>query len=243
MHPILLSTGRTTKILYALYGALLLMAACNAAHAQSVNVGLRFAGNVTLHGGELILQHPPQDYRPYELRGRLGFNLNAFAEINIMHHFAIQPEIGYKRVQWELTDEKSPAPRPYIYTNTYWEIPLLLKYKAAGFGVYVGAQMDILTSSRAEEPAGEGLGTGIGYPDTDKDFKTKTPVYGVIGVEYTTRRPGIGFSLRYLQGFQDIFAADNSVIVGAQFKETKGRQLQFGVHWRIGRDETRFKLI
>lgn len=209
--------------------------------AQSVNAGLRFAGNVTLHGGGFILQNPPQDYRPYELNGRLGFNVNAFAEINITRHFAIQPEIGYKQVQWELMDEKSPQPRPYIYTNGYWEVPLLLKYKTSGFGAYVGAQVDFLTTSRAEEPAGEGLGTGIGYPDTDKDFKTKTPVYGVIGVEYTTRHPGIGVSLRYLHGFNPIFAENNSLVLAAQFKETKGRQLQFGIHWRIGKDKTRIK--
>jgi len=236
MHPISVS-------LRALLCAVLSIAVYTVGHAQSINAGLRFAGNVTLHGGELILQHPPDDYRPYELRGRLGFNVNAFAEVNITRYFAVQPEIGYKRVQWELTDEKSPAPRPYIYTNTYWEIPLLLKYKTAGFGVYAGAQMDILTSSRAEEPAGEGLGTAIGYPDTENDFKTKHPLYGVIGVEYTTRRPGIGVSLRYLQGFQDLFAADNSVILASTFKGIKGRQLQFGMHWRIGRDKTRFKLM
>ncbi|MGN8037838.1 porin family protein [Chitinophaga sp. 22321] len=212
-----------------------------ATHAQSVNAGLRFAGNVTLHGGELILQNPPNDYRAYELNGRLGFNVNAFAEINITKHFAVQPEIGYKQVQWELMDGTSPQPRPYIYTNGYWEVPLLLKYKIAGFGAYAGAQMDFLITSRAEEPSGEGLGTGIGYPDTEHDFKTKTPIYGVIGVEYTTRRPGIGFSLRYLHGFNPIFDADNSVIIAAQFKETKGRQLQFGIHWRFGKDKTRIK--
>ena len=207
--------------------------------AQNINFGLRFSGNVTLHGRELILQNPPDDYRPYELHGRLGFNVNAFAEINITRHFAIQPEIGYKRVQWELTDEKSPAPRPYVYTNGYWEVPLLVKYKTAGFGVYAGAQMDVLTTSRAEEPAGEGLSTAIGYPDTENDFKIQNPLYGVIGVEYTTRRPGIGVSLRYLHGFNDLFAAENSLILAAQFKEVKGRQLQFGLHWRFGRDRSR----
>lgn len=235
MKPIL-TVGRT---LIAALCAITTMSAPS--QAQSFNLGLRFAGNVTLHGGELILKNPPDDYRPYELRGRLGFNVNAFGEINITRHFAIQPEIGYKQVQWELMDEKSPQPRPYIYTNGYWEVPLLLKYKTSGFGAYAGAQMDFLTTSRAEEPAGEGLGTGIGYPETDKDFKTKTPVYAVIGVEYTTRRPGIGVSLRYLHGFTPIFAADNSVIIAAQFKETKGRQLQFGLHWRFGKDKTRIK--
>lgn len=222
---------------------LLVLTYCTSAKAQRINAGLRFAGNVTLHGGELILQNPPQDYRPYELRGRLGLNLNTFAEINIVRHFAIEPEIGYKHVQWELTDEKSPTPRPYIYTNTYWEIPLLLKYKVAGFGAYLGAEMDIFTTSRAEEPAGEGLGTGIGYPNTDADFKTKTPWYGVIGIEYTMRRPGFGASLRYLHGFNDVFAADNSLIVASQFKAVKGRQLQFGVHWRFGRDKSRWKNV
>lgn len=236
MNLVFMRTAKTAACV-----AILAITFCTASQAQHINAGLRFTGNVTLHGGELVLQNPPEEYRPYELRGRLGFNVNAFAEINITRHFAIQPELGYKRVQWELMDEKSPAPRPYIYTNTYWEVPLLLKYKTAGFGAYVGAQMDILTTSRAEEPAGEGLGTAIGYPDTNKDFKTKNPLYGVIGVEYTTRRPGIGISLRYLQGFNPVFATNNSLIVAAQFKETKGRQLQFGIHWRFGKDKTRIK--
>lgn len=216
-----------------------------ASQAQSVNAGIRFAGNVTLHGGELVLQNPPDGYRPYELRGRLGFNVNAFAEINISRHFAIQQEFGYKRVQWELYDEEPPTspllPRPFIYTNGYLEIPLLVKYKISGFGAYVGVQMDFLTTSRAEEPAGEGLGTAIGYPDTKADFKTERPIFGVIGIEYTTCRPGIGVSLRYMHGFNDVFAAENSLILAAPFKAVKGRQLQFGIHWRFGKDKTRWK--
>jgi hypothetical protein len=231
------------RSIFSICAAMTAVAFCTASHAQGFNVGLRFAGNVTLHGGELILQNPPEDYRPYKLHGRLGFNMNVFGEINITHHFAIQPELGYKRVQWQLTDEQPGTvwPRPYIYTNKYWEIPLLVKYKIAGFGAYVGAQMDVLTKSRAEEPAGEGLGAAIGYPDTESDFKTKNPLYGVIGMEYTTRRPGIGVSLRYLHGFNDVFAADNSVILAAPFKGIKGRQLQFGLHWRFGKDKTRIK--
>ncbi|KAA2241522.1 outer membrane beta-barrel protein [Chitinophaga agrisoli] len=207
--------------------------------AQSINAGLRVAGNAPLKGGELILQNPPDDYRPYELRERIGFSVGGFAEINLTRHFAIQPEIGYNRVQWELMDAQSRQPRPFIYTNNYWEIPVLLKYKLSGFGICVGAKMDILASSSAVEPAGEGLGTRIGYPDTDKDFKTRNPVFGVIGLEYTMRRPGIGFSLRYLHGFDDVFTADNSLILAAPFKQVKSRQLQFGMHWRFGRDKSR----
>ena len=121
---------------------------------------------------------------------KVGLAIGGFAEIGVSENFAVQPELLYSQMG---AQDKSTGTTVTVNVD-YIAVPVLAKYKNAGFGVYAGPQVGILVNAKYK-----GGGTSI---DGKNDYKS-IDFNAVFGAEYTFD-PGVVISARYLFGLANI---------------------------------------
>ncbi len=139
-----------------------------------------------------------------------GFYVGGLAEINLAESFAIQPEVLFNYLGGKEGDSK--------VNLSYVSVPVLLKYKVSGVGIYLGPQIGFLLSAKAKED------------DESIDIKDElksTDFSGVVGVDYTLPS-GFGFGARYQLGLSNIAEGGNSD------NSIKNKSIQIGVHYLFG---------
>lgn len=146
-----------------------------------------------------------------------GFHLGAEAEVNLSENFAIQPELLFSTGGAKFDNDRS--------TNlSFINIPVLVKYKNSGFGVYLGPEVGYMIGAKYKYN-GES-------EDAKEDFKSLN-FSGVIGAEYTLES-GFGVFARYVPGIASIIKVDDDDYdgEGRSDKETvRNNGIQIGVHY------------
>jgi hypothetical protein len=160
------------------------------------------------------------DSRPYD--SKKGFHAGGFAEINIAKDFALQPEILFSTLGFKQNLVTEVPENLYVIQDLHYiSIPLLLKYRIFGFGLYAGPQLSVLASSKSH------------IKSDNKDSHTSSTHYykrsdlsAMAGIDYTLP-VGIGFSVRSQFGLSDIDKDD--------FFTRNIRNVAFltGVHYRF----------
>lgn len=124
------------------------------------------------------------------------------------------------------------------WTNGSVAVPILFKYRWHGFAVMAGPEIAVNLLS---DKTGKGAFANIQFEKNEvKDFERLTWA-GIAGIEYTTRRPGIGLHVRYNAGLRSVWNKKENPVehAGYDYKTAKLNAWQFGLHWRIGKDESR----
>lgn len=152
---------------------------------------------------------------------KVGFHVGGFAEIGLAESFAIQPELLFSTLG---TQQKEDGDK-WSFNLSYLSVPVLFKYKVAGFGAYLGPQVGFLLGAKEKYKI-----DGDTESDDVKEEYKGIDFAGVIGVEYNLNN-GLGFSARYQAGLSNIYDFEgdddgNSVKVSA---------IQIGVHYTIGK--------
>lgn len=225
------------NLIHILFVLISVLFCCNS-FSQGFNVSLHTGLNTTRLSDNYIQESRPSSTRVYQLSNAAGVHFGVYGEYNIIRHLAIQSGIGFRASKHILSDLASEEPYTYEYYCKRLSVPLTLKFKLSGLGLYAGAQMDVATFYEAQEPGDINHKT-IDFPDVEKDFYTKRPVVGVVGIEYTARG-GFGFGFRYMHDFNPLLASYNSLIPG-KIKQIKTKQFELGMHWRFGKDKSRTK--
>ena len=166
-----------------------------------------------------------------------GVEMGFFAEIKPYKRFAIQPElaVGVQTILIRSQDGMAGLE----WTNISVSVPILFKYRYGGLSVTAGPELAFTPLS---DKKGTGAFQNIVFPSNNTDDFQKTSFFGIIGAEYTLRRPGIGLHVRYRTGFTSVWAKDHPLKdANYDYNKSTQRALQIGLHWRIGKDKTRLK--
>jgi hypothetical protein len=157
----------------------LLLMTC-AVHAQKLHPGLK--GGLNVYN---VVGNQPTNYVP-----KFSYHFGVLTHIHMGDKFAIQPEVIYSAQGARY--ENSSLDLRLKYVN----VPILFQYMfAEGFRLQAGPQLGILASAKTEAD------------------RTKTDVKGnfqgadlglTAGVSYVKPSTGLGFDLRYNQGFTRI---------------------------------------
>jgi hypothetical protein len=130
----------------------------------------------------------------------IGLTAGVFATVPISNGFAIQPELSYSAVGYQLKENTGNTRNIFNYIV----LPVLAKYSFtnSGFAVYAGPQIGVLLSAKQK--------VGGGVADIKQYFKG-TDFDAIFGVEYTLPVSVI-FSARYQLGLANNykFAAGSS---------------------------------
>lgn len=195
--------------------------------------GLKFGGYNGLHKGDNF----SSKHLSYKIGRKNNFHVGFFFEIPLAKHLALQPEVlAYEAGYWWFRDPNYPDP----YTGNirfnavekfgFISIPVLLKYKASGLGIYGGVQPDFLLSVNREI---NGLPVSASGDFERKDYKKGLSLSGIVGLEYTFRF-GLGASARYQLGLSNI-AKPTELGLYEQGNKINTNAFLYGIHWRFGR--------
>jgi len=197
-----------------------------------VYFGLKFGGYTGLYKGDNYFSKD----LGYKIGSKTNFHAGMFLEIPLAKHLALQPEIlVYEGGYYWYTPEKFDATGDngnYDVNEElgYVSIPILLKYKVGGLGIYTGVQPDFLSFTMRDI---EGRGTSANEDDFRKDYKKGMYVSGIGGIEYTFWF-GLGVSARYQLGLTNI-AKPTEYGIYEQGNKIKTNAFLYGIHWRFGR--------
>lgn len=177
------------------------------ANAQGVGIGLK--------GG---LNFANQDIAtvPQDISARTGFHVGAYAHINIIGGFGIQPEVLYSSQGSEWVDNAGVG---FDIENKfqYLNIPLLLRFNIAMFNLHLGPQFGILTTAKSDV---NGVTTDIKDQFKSGDFS----VAAGVGVNLPFN---LNATVRYVAGLSDI--GDEPDTIG----EVKNATLQISLGYRM----------
>lgn len=197
-----------------------------------VYFGLKFGGYTGLYKGENYFSKE----LGYKIGSKTNFYAGAFLEIPLAKQLALQPEFllyeggyhWYTPEQYDATGDNGS----YDVNEQlgYLSIPILLKCKVGGLGIYVGIQPDFLIFTMRDI---EGRGTSANEDDFRKDYKKGVYFSGVGGIEYTFRF-GLGVSARYQLGLTNIAKPTDLGIYQSSNKINTNAFL-YGIHWRFGK--------
>lgn len=197
-----------------------------------VHFGLKFGGYTGLYKGENYFSKD----LGYKIGSKTNFYGGAFLEIPLAKHLALQPELlvyegGY---YWYTPDRYDASGDNGSYDVDeqlgFLSIPILLKYKVGGFGVYVGAQPDFLIFTMRDI---EGRGTLSNEADFRKNYNKGVYFSGIGGIEYTFRF-GLGVSARYQLGLTNI-AKPTDLGTYQSGNKINTNAFLYGIHWRFGK--------
>lgn len=215
---------------------LLILYSATASYAQPkdrVYFGLKFGGYNGLYKGDNFSSKAIS----YKIGKKDNFHVGFFFEIPLAKNLALQPEVlAYEGGYWWFSDPDYPDP----YTGEikfnaveklgFISIPVLLKYKMKGLGIYVGVQPDLLISTTREI---NGSPVSITGDFERKDYRKALFLSGIVGFEYTFRF-GLGASARYQSGLTNI-AKPTELGLYEQDNKINPNAFLYGIHWRFGR--------
>lgn len=126
---------------------------------------------------------------------KIGYYAGVIADIGVADNFSIQPELYYSlmgaKVKGDIGGEGFEGGKDDI---SYVNLPILLKYKHEGLGLFLGPQIGVLVSAKAK--------SGNESEDFKDDLKS-TDFSGILGASYTFSN-GFGLDARYQLGFGNI---------------------------------------
>lgn len=225
---------RITKQSIALLVGLLIFASAIQAQ-KKLYFGIKGGGYTTFYKGDNIYSEDLD----YKIKSLTKFHAGFFWEIPLSKHIALQPELlvyqgGY---EWFRPDPLNPDDE---FKGTYNSVedlgfvgvPILLKYKLKGLGIYAGLQPDFLIHV-TRKVNGEQVGTTTNGNEAKKDYTKGLNLSAVGGIEYTFNF-GLGVNIRYQLGLTNItkpeaysfYQGDNKI---------KTNALLYGIHWRFGK--------
>ncbi|WP_165813832.1 porin family protein [Terrimonas sp.] len=219
-----------TLILLILYGATSLQAQTQM--KDRVYFGFKFGGYTGLYKGDNYFSKD----LGYKIGSKSNFHAGVFLEIPTSKHLALQPEILlYEGGYYWYTEERFGARGDngdYDVNEElgYVSIPVLLKYKVGGLGIYAGLQPDFLFFTMRDI---EGRSTSANEDDFRKDYKKGVYLSGIGGIEYTFRF-GLGVSARYQLGLTNI-ANPTQLGLYERGNNINTNAFLYGIHWRIGK--------
>jgi hypothetical protein len=196
--------------------------------------GLKFGGYNALYKGDNFSSKALH----YKIRERNNLlHMGFFFEIPLAKNLALQPEVlAYEGGYWWFRDPDYPDP----YTGEirfnaveklgFVSIPVLLKYKVKGLGIYGGVQPDFLLSTNREI---NGLPVSASGDFERKDYRKALFLSGIVGLEYTFRF-GLGASARYQLGLTNI-AKPTELGLYENGNSIKTNGFLYGIHWRFGK--------
>ena len=152
---------------------------------------------------------------------KIGYYAGAMADINVADNFSVQPELYYSLMGAKVKGSGDGTGFDGGKTDlSYVNLPILLKYKNEGFGVFLGPQIGVLVSAKSKSD-----GT---TEDLKKDLKS-TDFSGILGASYTLPN-GFGLDARYELGFGNIEK-------DAQGGSVKNNGFMVGVHYFFNQGE------
>lgn len=217
--------------------ALLFLTFCGITSLQAqtkdrVYFGFKFGGYTGLYKGDNYFSKQ----LGYKISSKNNFHGGVFLEIPLAKHLALQPEIlfyegGYHWYTEERFDATGDNGSYDVNEELgFISVPVLLKYKVGGFGIYAGLQPDFLFFTMRDI---EGRSTSGNEDDFRKDYKKGVYFSGVGGIEYTFRF-GLGLSARYQLGLTNI-AKPTEFGIYQSGNRINTNAFIYGIHWRIGK--------
>ena len=162
---------------YPLIAVITLLLMTATTQAQSVFPGIKGGLNAYT-----IIGDQPADFVP-----KFSYHFGVLTHFHITEKFAIQPEAIYSAQGARYEDSDLDIRLKYI------NVPVLAQYMFGnGFRLQAGPQLGILASAKTE----------INESKTDvKSFFQTVDVGATAGLSYVKPSTGLGFDLRYNQGF------------------------------------------
>ena len=224
------------KLFYRLMIVFLLLIFCGVVqtYAQTkdrVYFGLKFGGYTGFYKGDNFFSKD----LGYKIGSKTLAHFGVLLEIPLAKNLALQPEIlwyegGYQWITETQFDETGGNKYNVIERMEFVSVPILLKYKAKGFGVYAGVQPDYMISANREI---NGRPTSISGDFEKQDYRKGLYISGIGGIEYTFPF-GLGMSARYQLGLTNI-AKPTELGLYEKGNSIKTDALFYGIHWRFGR--------
>jgi hypothetical protein len=177
------------------------------ASAQGIGIGLKGGLNFANQDISSVTQ---------DISSRTGFHVGAYAHVNIIGGFGIQPEILYSSQGSEWVDNAGAG---FDIKNkfSYLNIPVLLRFNVAMFNVHVGPQFGILTSAELDV---NGAATDIKDQFTSGDFS----IAAGVGVDLPF---DLNATVRYVAGLSDISTEPDTI------GEVKNATVQVSLGYRL----------
>jgi hypothetical protein len=164
---------------YLIVAIALLLMTCTV-HAQGVHPGLK--GGLNVYN---VLGNQPTNYVP-----KFSYHFGALTHFHVTDHFAVQPEVIYSAQGARY--ENSSLDLRLKYVN----VPVLAQYMFGnGFRLQAGPQVGIMASAKTEI---NGEKTNVENLFESADFGATA------GLSFVRPETGLGFDVRYNQGFTDI---------------------------------------
>ncbi|MBS1610092.1 MAG: PorT family protein [Bacteroidetes bacterium] len=199
----------------------------------SIKFGLKGGFNASLMKGK--------NFYSEHFEGYNGFHAGALIEASFGKHFAIQPEGIYSTTGYQWAGYY-----PNYYSISHWDtrfierlsfisLPVLLKFKTSGLGIFAGPQWDFPIYSKRFylSHAITSSGEVIGYSDVKNDYKSTLSVSFVGGIEYSLKS-GIGFQARYQYGNVNIAQATQTGIYD-ETSALKNNMVSLGAFIKFGK--------
>jgi|GEM_PF-3228030 len=155
-----------------------------------------------------------------------SFSGGLFAQIPIVRHLLIQPELLYSQCGYRRQVDHENGLESFDRRINYFEVPLSLKFTTGRFSIFAGPKLGFLNG------AYKNIDESVAIAHTNEDFLyLKTTWSVLVGMEYTFHC-GLGFQWRMSIGLNDI--ADHSVYNGYPASEQlQSNAVRFGIHYKF----------
>lgn len=167
----------------------------------------------------------------YNTNNKTSLHAGVFYQIPISSSFRIQPELIYNIQGTKVNAISSTDPNLSGLNEVdlhYISVPLMFQFVSpGGFHVEAGPQFSFLSSANGDRANNGGE---VNLKDGDYVKKVDFSLGG--GVGYTTR-VGLGVHAKYVHGFTNVWANENSPNAGSGM-QWRNRNLQFGLHYMFG---------
>lgn len=159
-----------------------------------------------------------------KIRAVGSFSGGVFADIPLIKHLSLQPEIIYSQLGFQRYVEGDRGIDAYTRRINYFEMPLLLKFTTGKFSVSAGPKIGLL--NKASMTVNQDVASS--YTDEAYLYR-KTILSALVGFGYDFSRH-FGLQLRYSFGLNDI--ADHTVNNGYPASEKLyPSAFRFGMHY------------
>lgn len=209
------------------------------ATAQNVNFGLNILrfNSVTVSPDVPFTTSAGSQF-DFRMDHAAGFEGGFYLEKIFNPTLALQTELLWRFTTIAIISKDGMAGMEW--TNGSVAVPILFKYRWRGFALMAGSELGVNLLS---DKTGKGAFANIQFkPNEVRDFE-RISWAGIVGAEYTTKRPGIGIHVRYNAGLSSVWNKKENPVehAGYDYKTAKLNAWQFGLHWRFTKDLSRMK--
>lgn len=207
--------------------------------AQNIHFGLNIVRfNSTTVSPDVPFTTSAGSRYDFRMDHTAGFEGGFYLEKTFNRSLALQTELLFRFTTIAIISQDGMAGMEW--TNGSMAVPILFKYRWRGFAVMAGPEIGVNVLS---DKTGKGAFANIQFEQNEvKDFERITWA-GIAGMEYTTRRPGIGLHVRYNAGLSSVWNKKKNPVehAGYDYNTAKLNAWQFGLHWRFTKDHSRMK--